>query len=264
MLIFERGKGEVLRHSDRRGGRGAGAARLDEAARVKTVALHGKNPLEGPLKLGIIHTVAPYLLPELVAALTPVGAADAARHRGEPDRESRRDVAIRSHRRRHRGAAVRGARASPVTPLYSENFRVIVPAKHRWARRRTVAARRACHGKPAASQCRPLLPRPGAGRLPRVLAAARAGQGRQFAGDDPQHGHVGHGHFGAAGHGAHAEVRVAARQGDRFRSASAIAPHRARRAATAFRAQRSRWRRSPPASPGSRCRSSPPDRRPLR
>ena len=35
------------------------------------------------------------------------------------------------------------------------------------------------------------------------------------------------------------------------------------RAATAFRAPR-RWRRSSPSSRGSRCRSSPPDCRPLR
>ena len=42
---------------------------LDEAARVKTVARQGHDPLKGVLRLGIIHTIAPYLLPDLVMAL---------------------------------------------------------------------------------------------------------------------------------------------------------------------------------------------------
>jgi LysR family transcriptional regulator, hydrogen peroxide-inducible genes activator len=41
---------------------------LDEAARIKTVAKQGKNQLRGALRLGVIHTIAPYLLPSLVAA----------------------------------------------------------------------------------------------------------------------------------------------------------------------------------------------------
>ena len=230
-------QGRGARHADRRGGRGAGAARAGRGgAREDGRARRARNPLEGPLRLGIIHTVAPYLLPELVAALAAVGAADAARHRGEPDGESRRDAARRA-RSTPRSSRCRTRRpASTVTPLYSENFRVIVPAKHRWARRRTIAARRARRGEPAAAQRRPLLPRPGARRLPRVHAAAGAGQGGQFAGDDPQHGRVGHGDLGAAGDGAHAEVRDAARQGDRFRAAGAVAPHRAREPRRRFRA----------------------------
>ena len=33
---------------------------------AKEIAKRGKNPLAGPLKLGVIYTIAPYLLPELV------------------------------------------------------------------------------------------------------------------------------------------------------------------------------------------------------
>src|SRR6185436_2236430 len=43
---------------------------LEEAARIKTVAKQGKNQLRGVLKLGVIHTIAPYLLPQLVASLS--------------------------------------------------------------------------------------------------------------------------------------------------------------------------------------------------
>ena len=39
---------------------------LEQAASIKDIAKRGKDPLTGPLKLGVIYTVAPYLLPELV------------------------------------------------------------------------------------------------------------------------------------------------------------------------------------------------------
>ena len=39
---------------------------LEQAAHIKEIAKRGKNPLTGPLKLGVIYTIAPYLLPELV------------------------------------------------------------------------------------------------------------------------------------------------------------------------------------------------------
>lgn len=39
---------------------------LEQAAGIKEIAKRGKDPLSGPLKLGIIYTIAPYLLPSLV------------------------------------------------------------------------------------------------------------------------------------------------------------------------------------------------------
>jgi LysR family hydrogen peroxide-inducible transcriptional activator len=39
---------------------------LEQAANIKEIAKRGKDPLAGPLKLGVIYTIAPYLLPELV------------------------------------------------------------------------------------------------------------------------------------------------------------------------------------------------------
>ena len=39
---------------------------LDQAASIKDIAKRGKDPLSGPLRLGVIYTIAPYLLPELV------------------------------------------------------------------------------------------------------------------------------------------------------------------------------------------------------
>ena len=39
---------------------------LEQAAAIKEIAKRGKDPLNGPLRLGIIYTIGPYLLPELV------------------------------------------------------------------------------------------------------------------------------------------------------------------------------------------------------
>jgi LysR family hydrogen peroxide-inducible transcriptional activator len=110
---------------------------LEEAARVKSVAAQGVHPLEGPLRLGFIHTVAPYLLPELVAALArsaPRMPLDI-----EENLTANLDTMLRS------GAIDAAILALPyaapgvtVTALYSEEFRVIVPARHPWARRRTI------------------------------------------------------------------------------------------------------------------------------
>ena len=39
---------------------------LEQAANIKDIAKRGKDPLAGPLKLGVIYTIAPYLLPDVV------------------------------------------------------------------------------------------------------------------------------------------------------------------------------------------------------
>ena len=39
---------------------------LEQAAAIKEIAKRGKDPLSGPLRLGVIYTIGPYLLPSLV------------------------------------------------------------------------------------------------------------------------------------------------------------------------------------------------------
>lgn len=39
---------------------------LEEANNVKQIAQQNQDPLAGPLKLGVIYTIAPYILPELI------------------------------------------------------------------------------------------------------------------------------------------------------------------------------------------------------
>lgn len=43
---------------------------LEKAASLREIAKRGKNPLAGPLRLGVIYTIAPYLLPRLVKSVT--------------------------------------------------------------------------------------------------------------------------------------------------------------------------------------------------
>jgi LysR family hydrogen peroxide-inducible transcriptional activator len=64
--LFERGAGEVT-VTDVGERIVAQAARvLDEAEGIKALARRGRNPLAGPLRLGAIYTIGPYLLPQLV------------------------------------------------------------------------------------------------------------------------------------------------------------------------------------------------------
>ena len=42
---------------------------LEAADSIKHIAEHGKNQLAGPLRIGAIHTIGPYLYPELIPLL---------------------------------------------------------------------------------------------------------------------------------------------------------------------------------------------------
>jgi len=135
--IFERGKQGVL--VTEIGADVVAQARrtLDEAARVKTVAKRGKNQLSGTLRLGVIHTIAPYLLPALVVALrklTPAMPLDI-----EENMTASLDRMLRAG---ELDAAILAlpyeAPGIEVLPLYDEDFRVVAPARHRLTRKKTV------------------------------------------------------------------------------------------------------------------------------
>ena len=64
--LFERGGNEVS--ATPLGEEIVGQARrvMEEASAIKEIARRGKDPLAGPLRLGVIYTIGPYLLPALV------------------------------------------------------------------------------------------------------------------------------------------------------------------------------------------------------
>jgi len=69
VTLFERGPGEVT--VTPAGQRIVEQAQrvLEEASRIKDLAAAGRDPLAGPLGLGAIYTIGPYLLPKLIPIL---------------------------------------------------------------------------------------------------------------------------------------------------------------------------------------------------
>ena len=136
--LFERGKNEVTVTPV--GERIVEQAQkvLEEAARIREIAMGGRDQLVGALRLGIIHTVAPYLLPDLVPALhdaapeMPLDIDENLTENLETGlRTGRVDAAI---------IALPFNVPGVVTEfLYEEPFQVVVPQGHRWAKRKTVA-----------------------------------------------------------------------------------------------------------------------------
>lgn len=137
--IFERGPGEVLLTEAGEPVIAQARRVLDEAARVKAVAKARRDPLDGPLRLGVIHTVAPYLLPELVLALRSAAPnmpldieENQTAHLDQMLRAGLIDVAILAQPFQAPGI--------DLLPLYDEPFRVIVPTGDEWARRKSIGA----------------------------------------------------------------------------------------------------------------------------
>ena len=110
---------------------------LEEAARIREIAQAGRNQLVGPLKLGVIYTVAPYLLPDLIPALherAPQMPLDI-----EENLTENLEAALKSGRIDAAIVALPFAPPGVVTEfLYEEPFQVVVPAAHKWAKRKSV------------------------------------------------------------------------------------------------------------------------------
>jgi LysR family hydrogen peroxide-inducible transcriptional activator len=64
--LFERGAGEVTVTAIGERIVGQAARVLEEADGIKALARQGRDPLAGPLRLGAIYTIGPYLLPQLI------------------------------------------------------------------------------------------------------------------------------------------------------------------------------------------------------
>lgn len=112
---------------------------IEESKRVKEIAKQGNNQLAGPLKLGVIYSVGPYLLPEIIPILRktasemPLIVEENLTSNLETQlRNGVIDVAI---------IALPFELSGVVTmPLYEEEFMVVVPSDHDWANRQEVDA----------------------------------------------------------------------------------------------------------------------------
>jgi len=112
---------------------------IEQAQSLREMARHGQNPLAGPLRLGIIYTIGPYLLPELtrqVIERTPqmplILQENFTARLLEMLRAGELDCAIMAEPFPDTGLAV--------APLYDEPFMVAVPRTHPLAKRKRISA----------------------------------------------------------------------------------------------------------------------------
>ena len=112
---------------------------IEQAAAIKEIAKSGKDPVSGPLRLGIIYTIGPYLLPDLVRqAIERVPQMPLMLQENftakllEMLRTGELDCAIMAEPFPDAGLAV--------APLYDEPFMIAVPAVHALAKRRSISA----------------------------------------------------------------------------------------------------------------------------
>ena len=112
---------------------------LEQAAAIKEMAQRGKSPLLGPLKLGIIYTIGPYLLPILVPHAIRMSPQMPLMLQEnftvkllEMLRTGELDCAIMAEPFPDAGLAV--------AALYDEPFMVVVPKTHELARRKAISS----------------------------------------------------------------------------------------------------------------------------
>lgn len=139
VTLFERNRGEV--RPTPVGERICAQARrvLAEAARVEDLAKEGKDDLVGPVRLGAIYTVGPYLLPYLV----PMLRQTAPRMPLILEENFTAQLLEQLHNNELDAALM----ALPVEDsqlhvwsVYDEDFIVLLPHAHRWAEREAIPA----------------------------------------------------------------------------------------------------------------------------
>lgn len=113
---------------------------LEEAAKVKEIARQGKDQLVGPLRLGVIYTVGPYLLPELIPVLrkkAPEMPLDV-----EENITANLEQLLRNGRLDAIVIALPfGGPGIEARPVYDEPFNVVVSADHPWAGKMAIRPR---------------------------------------------------------------------------------------------------------------------------
>ena len=112
---------------------------LSETAQLGEIAAAGKDPLAGPMRVGVIYTIAPWLLPRLVplikerAPAMPMILEENFTHRLiEKLKSTELDLAILALPVEEPGLVSQA--------VYDEQFRVLVPTGHPWAKAKAIDA----------------------------------------------------------------------------------------------------------------------------
>ncbi len=110
---------------------------LEEVAQIREIASQGKDQLAGPLRIGAIYTVGPYLFPDLIPVLKQ--KAPHMPMEMEENTTSNLEALLLNGRLDVIIFALPFARAGIVTQaLYDEDFSVVVPQDHHWARKKQI------------------------------------------------------------------------------------------------------------------------------
>lgn len=137
VILFERNRGEARVTP-------VGRRIIDQAYRVlgeigtlETIAAQGKDELKGPLRLGVIYTVGPYLLPHLIPTLRRLAPnmplvieENFTRNLGQQLRANELDAIVVALPYSQSGVAS--------WALYDEPFVVVLPQGHAWASKETI------------------------------------------------------------------------------------------------------------------------------
>ncbi len=112
---------------------------LEQTAAIREIAKQNKDPLTGQLRLGVIYTVAPYLLPQLVRNMIErvpqmplVLQENFTVKLVEMLRQGELDAAIMAQPFPQQGLLVQ--------PLYDEPFVVATPSSHPWSNREKISS----------------------------------------------------------------------------------------------------------------------------
>ncbi len=119
---------------------------LEDVRKIEELAVQGKDPLCGPLRLGAIFTISPYLMPGLVHKMLKIApkmplilTENYTANLLEQLRSGDIDVAIMALPINEPGLML--------MPLYDEDFVVAVPRDHEWASRKEIAREEVRTGK---------------------------------------------------------------------------------------------------------------------
>lgn len=112
---------------------------LEQANAIREIAKRGKDPLAGPLKLGVIYTIGPYLLPDLVRQVIA--------HTPQMPLMLQENFTVKLLEQLRLGEIDCAILAEPfpdtnlaIAPLYDEPFVAAVPATHPLASRSHITA----------------------------------------------------------------------------------------------------------------------------
>ena len=137
VTIFERGAGEITLTPVGEQIVAQAQRALESADTVKTVAEQGKDQLSGPLRIGAIYTIGPYLFPDLIPALKEVAPdmplvieENYTSVLREKLKQGELDMIIVALPFEEQGIVT--------LPLYEEPFVVLLPSSHPLTERKTI------------------------------------------------------------------------------------------------------------------------------